>query len=152
MEKRTFHNDEPTSIDSLNRNQFASAFAKIAETCETPMVIGPYGTWGMGKTSLMKLIEKKLNKKKTRPVWFDAWQHQFDENPALALLHTLVDQLGLKQTEEVKKLLITIAGAFGSMLLKTTTNLKMKDINRLGERYEEERPGRRRRPDHFLYL
>ncbi len=138
MTKRAFHNDEPTDIDSLNRDQFAAAFAKIAETCETPMVIGLYGTWGMGKTSLMKLIEKKLNEEQTRPVWFDAWQHQFDENPALALLHTTVNQFDMMQKEEVKKLLIVIAGAFGSMLLKATTNLKMKDINQLGERYKEE--------------
>ncbi len=139
MEKRVFHNDEPTDIDGLNREQFAAAFAKIAENCETPMVVGLYGTWGMGKTSLMKLIEKKINKGKIRPVWFDAWQHQFDENPALALLHTIVDQFNMKQKEEVKKLLIVIAGAFGSMLLKASTSLKMKDINKLGERYEEER-------------
>lgn len=139
MEKRVFHNDEPTDIDRLNREQFAAAFAKIAENCETPMVIGLFGTWGMGKTSLMKLIEKKINKRKIRSVWFDAWQHQFDESPALALLHTIVDQFDMKQKEEVKKLLIVIAGAFGSMLLKASTSLKMKDINKLGERYEEER-------------
>ncbi len=133
----TIHNDEATQNDTLNRLQYAKAFARLAETCDTPLVIGLYGGWGIGKTSLMKQIEGQLDPSKTRPVWFDPWQHQFDESPALALLHTLVDTFDLQ--EEGKKLLTVIAGAFGSMLLKATTTLSLRDVDELGKRYEEER-------------
>lgn len=131
------HSDEPTKEDMLNREQYAEAFARLAETCETPLVIGLYGGWGMGKTTLMQLIEQKLDCEKVRAVWFDPWRHQFDESPAISLLHTVVDKF--KMGEEGKKLLTVIAGALGSILLKATTNLNLKDITKLGERYEEKR-------------
>jgi hypothetical protein len=41
-------NDEPTSNDKLNRELFAKGFAQLVKTCETPIVIGLYGTWGVG--------------------------------------------------------------------------------------------------------
>ena len=44
------HHDEPTSQDRLNRKQYAEALARLAESCNTPLVIGLYGTWGIGKT------------------------------------------------------------------------------------------------------
>ncbi|MFQ5561671.1 MAG: P-loop NTPase fold protein, partial [Nitrospinota bacterium] len=131
------HTDEATDTDSLGRDKYAEALADIAATCDSPLVIGLYGTWGMGKTSLMKLIEKKLDTKKNKTVWFDPWQHQFDENLALSLLHTVVDTFNMGG--EGKKILTVIAGAFGSMLLRATTALSMKDIDELGKRFEEER-------------
>ena len=148
------HNDEPTTSDKLNRTQYAVAFARLAETSETPLVIGLYGEWGVGKTSLMKLVEKNLKSDKAKSIWFDPWQHQFDENPALALLHTIVDKYEMK--EEGKKLLAVIATAFGSTLLKATTTLNAKDVDELGKRFEEERflvrDARVRLQEHFTKL
>ncbi len=133
------HNDEPAADDALNRKLFATALARVAESCDAPMVVGLYGTWGLGKTSLMKLIDRELDKSRTRTVWFDPWQHQFDENPALALLHGMVDSFGMSANEEIKKLLTVISAAFGSVLLKATTTLGLDDIDKLGTRYEEEK-------------
>ena len=100
-------------------------------------MIGLYGTWGIGKTSLMNLIREELTRSGTNTVWFDAWMHQFDESPSLALLHTVVNTFDMK--EEGKKRLAVIASAFGSLLLKATTTLELKDVDELGKRYEEER-------------
>jgi len=148
------HNDEATDVDKLNREQYAEAFARLAESCDTPLVIGLYGSWGIGKTSLMKLIERKLNPENSRSVWFDPWQHQFDETPALALLHTMVDTF--KMRSEAKKLMTVIAAAFGSIFLKVTTTMNIKDIDAIGQRYEEERfemrEARVRLHEHFRML
>ena len=130
-------NDEPTLKDTLNRDQYAKAFANLAESCDTPLVIGLYGTWGVGKTSLMKLIQNELDGNKVQTVWFDAWQHQSDDNPSLSLLQTVVDTF--KMGGEVKKLLMVIATAFGSAILKTTVHIKAKDLIKLGQMYEEGR-------------
>ena len=137
MELTSVLNDEPASKDRLNRDKYADAFARLAETCETPLVVGLYGTWGTGKTSLMRLIERKINKEKALSVWFDPWQHQFDESPLLALVHTLTAAANLGSQAE--KLLTVVASAFGSMILKATTSLSLKDIDELGERLERER-------------
>ncbi len=135
-EPTTYVNDEAAKEDKLNRDQYAKAFARLAETCDTPLVVGLYGGWGVGKTTLMELIEAKLDKNKARAVWFDPWQHQFDESPALALLHTVVDTFQMQK--EAKKLLTVVATAFGSILLRTTTGLKLKDLLWIGNRYEKE--------------
>ena len=153
-------NDEPTAEDRLNREQYAAAFARLAETCETPLVVGIYGTWGVGKTSLMRIIEKNLDKEKARAVWFDPWQHQFDENPVLGLVHTLINNLVGKRKEEAKKILAVIAGALGysvgARLLKPVMGIDAKDIDKIGKRYEEElflvREYRVRLKEHFQKL
>jgi formylglycine-generating enzyme required for sulfatase activity len=58
----------------------------------TPLVIGIYGPWGSGKTTLMQTVAEKLrNHKRTRqflvckPVWFQAWKHA-EEDAVLAAL------------------------------------------------------------------
>lgn len=131
--------DEPTSNDRLNREHYAKAFAQLSSSCKTPMVIGIYGSWGVGKTSLMKLTERFLDTDKIISIWFDPWQHQFDENPIVSLAHTLVQTLGKNVKEEGKKILAVISAAFGSTIFKSITGLSAKDILQFGKIYEEER-------------
>lgn len=130
--------DEASAEDRLNRQQFAQAFARLGENCQTPLVVGIFGTWGVGKTSFMRLIEANLDQEKALPLWFDPWMHQFDENPVVALAHTLVNALDPKWLQEGKKLLVAIANAFGSALLKVVTGLKPQDIYDFQKIYEEE--------------
>ena len=132
-----YYPDEPTVEDRLKRELYADAFANLARTCTPPFVICLYGGWGTGKTSLMQLIDQKLNKKEIGSVWFDPWGHQFDENPILGLLHKIVNTFSLGS--EGKKLLLVIAGALSSMLLNVMTKTSIKDIDDLGWRVEEER-------------
>jgi hypothetical protein len=101
------------------------------------MVIGLYGGWGTGKTSLMRQIQAALNPNTTRSIWFDPWKHQFDEAPALSLLHTLVDTFGIES--EARKYLTIIGSAFASIFLKQTTSLSLSDVDAIAKRYEDER-------------
>ncbi|MHC4316402.1 MAG: P-loop NTPase fold protein [Planctomycetota bacterium] len=48
--------DEATIKDELNRKIYVDSLTEMALTCETPMVIGIHGQWGMGKTSMMYQI------------------------------------------------------------------------------------------------
>jgi hypothetical protein len=131
------YNDEPTKVDLLQRGRYVEGLGNIVRGCETPMVIGLYGAWGVGKTSLMQQIQEKLQPDASiRTVWFDAWQHQFDEHPALSLLHTMVDTLELKRG--VKKALITIAVALSASALRTTQIVDPEDIKTTLESYNQE--------------
>jgi predicted KAP-like P-loop ATPase len=94
----------------------------MAESCETPLVIGLYGTWGIGKTSMMRQIQAELDANKVETVWFDPWQHQFDENPVLALLHTALRDLDENTREHLKGTLISLAAALSSVALNALTN------------------------------
>ena len=131
-------NDEPTDRDHLGREAFAASLAHIARTAEAPLVVGLYGRWGVGKTSLLKLVAKELEgDTRVRTVWFDAWQHQFDEHPAVALLHTLTrGDAGVMQA--AKKTLFAVSRALGDITLRLTTPLKIDDVERSLEAYEEQ--------------
>jgi len=52
-----------------------------------------YGDWGSGKTSLMRHIEKKIDQKIYYPIFFQAWQHEKDENLALSLCDALTSSI-----------------------------------------------------------
>lgn len=129
-------NDEATTEDCLDRLRYASALARICETCDTPMVIGIFGGWGAGKTSLMNLIECELAPDRVASVRFDAWQHQHDENPALSLMHTIVEQFNM--SGQARKLLAMITLGLGT-LVANWAQVNVDDLKKFGEQYEQER-------------
>ena len=62
---------------------------------KTPMVIGIYGPWGSGKTSLMQTVQTQLLEAKPsethrvcKPVWFQAWKYAEED----AILAALVEE------------------------------------------------------------
>ncbi len=135
----SFRNDEPAEIDLLKREDYVQALAEMVRTCNTPMVIGLYGRWGYGKTSIMKLVENELEKDSgIKKIWFDPWRCQFDEHPALGLLHAMFDQLDLEgeQRKSAKKILETIGLALGDMAIRSVTPLTIGGIKKYFEQYE----------------
>ena len=91
--------DVPTDEDMLGYTEFAQAMAeKIASAVknkETPFTIGIHGAWGSGKTSFLKLIEKELGNNKIKPIWFNAWKYNQEDNLWSALLQRILDQAPL---------------------------------------------------------
>ena len=66
---------------------------------KTPLVIGVYGKWGSGKTTLMKSIQNKLKKdekkrkgspdpkyRTCKTVWFQAWKYKNEDEVMAALI------------------------------------------------------------------
>ena len=147
---RRILNDEPAAEDSLDRGQIANALGRVISNCQPPLVIGLYGTWGHGKTSLMRQVESVLvagenGDQECVPVWFDAWQHQFDEEPVLALLHTMVevdelrDKLGRRATKRLRRHLRTIGDAFGGVVLRKAAAMTLGELRDMGDRSEDKR-------------
>ncbi len=56
-------------------------------------MIALYGNWGSGKTTLIQALEKKLDKKKYKPMVFYAWKYEKDQNLAFSLYECLLDKL-----------------------------------------------------------
>lgn len=50
-----------------------------------------YGEWGSGKSTLMKYLEKEL-KGEFNTFFFEAWEHETDDNLALSLLEFLLNK------------------------------------------------------------
>ncbi len=59
-------NDRPTGEDKLGYDDYAKAFAQVLANpdTKTPLTIGIYGSWGMGKSFLMEKIKEQLKKVK----------------------------------------------------------------------------------------
>lgn len=91
-------NDEPTTDDKLGRRALAEELALQIGHCQPPYVLGIDGDWGSGKTSFLRLLEAALRSgpRKCHVVFFEAWRHQFEEQPAVALLHSIRDQFSLR--------------------------------------------------------
>jgi predicted KAP-like P-loop ATPase len=63
---------------------------------QTPLVIGIYGAWGTGKTTLMKTVESRLQQqggiapyRSCKTVWFQAWKYAEEE----AILAALIEEI-----------------------------------------------------------
>ena len=57
-----------------------------------PLTIAVTGEWGSGKSSLMNLLRVDLRRYGFRPVWFNAWHHQKEENLLASLLEMVRSQ------------------------------------------------------------
>lgn len=136
--------DEATVKDELNRKIYVDSLTEMALTCETPMVIGIHGQWGMGKTSMMYQIRDQLDKKhesEAKTVWFSPWEYQYESSPVLPLLHTIREEFGLTGKSEKKgmKLLNILSTLGGELLLTALTGgkISIKDVIGLGKNYEK---------------
>ena len=98
--------DNETDIDFLNFSGVAKTAAKMIRNVQPkPVSIGVSGAWGVGKSSLIKLIRNELQLDKSRPketllsengfvfVEFNAWLYQGYDDARAALLETVAQTL-----------------------------------------------------------
>jgi predicted KAP-like P-loop ATPase len=66
---------------------------------KTPLVIGIYGPWGSGKTTLMKTVKRFLKNsdytnrdgcRKCKTVWFQAWKYDKEDEILAALVEEIL--------------------------------------------------------------
>ncbi len=133
--------DEPVMEDALKRYEYVDCLAELARSATPPMVIGVFGEWGSGKTSMLHQVRARLDDDSSgcATVWFDSWLHQYDENPVLPLLHAIVTDLGLDGRENVTGALRTVSEALGSLILSSTINVNPPFVQRALKAYGEEK-------------
>ena len=92
--------DLPTTEDHLDFEASAAVLAGIVSDKDTatPITVGVFGTWGTGKTSLMRMIEAALIKQsrrrrglKAHTIWFDAWKYDKERELWRALLMRVLE-------------------------------------------------------------
>lgn len=89
--------------DALEFSAYADVIARTVRGTRGPFTIGVFGEWGMGKTSLMRLVEKEVGDSNTKdsiiiPVWFNAWMFERVEYPVIPLIKTIVKALKENET------------------------------------------------------
>jgi hypothetical protein len=93
MANKTFILDDlPTDIDALDFQPYVDTLVDVLQTCNTPLTVGVFGTWGSGKTSLMRMVRKGLPSAFT-VAWFDAWKYDKEETLWRAFLLSILSAL-----------------------------------------------------------
>lgn len=54
--------DEAATVDLFNINKHLDGLSRFIKACNTPMTISIQGSWGSGKTSIMKMVGMRLKK------------------------------------------------------------------------------------------
>ncbi len=91
--------DKPSDIDLLGFSDYADALADFIKHPKTakPLTLGIDAPWGMGKTTLMRMLRERLAQPKSKSalptVWFDAWKYDSEESLWAALVLEILAQV-----------------------------------------------------------
>ena len=91
--------DNVSEVDILFYEPYANVIADISKNPNyKPLTIGVFGVWGAGKSTLMKLIEQKIDvdsrkKGKTLCININAWTFEGYEDAKIALMEALLREI-----------------------------------------------------------
>lgn len=110
----TLWKDSETVVDYLNFDYIIDAVVNIVLDEElSPSSIGLYGDWGSGKSSLMKMVETRLDEKKNDSIMcikFNGWLFEGYEDAKTALCGTILEKMhdNKKLSAKAKKKIKTL--------------------------------------------
>jgi hypothetical protein len=86
--------DDPADDPALGFADYADAFAEIVSGSPPRFAVGIFGSWGSGKTTLMRAIWARIERRSdVIPVWFNAWRYEREEHLIIPLLDVLREAL-----------------------------------------------------------
>ncbi len=92
--------DDPAEIPGLGFDAYASALAEVILRSKAEFAVGIFGSWGSGKTTLMRAIERALARHDSVvAVWFTAWRYERDPHLIVPLLDVLREALDKRAGE-----------------------------------------------------
>jgi predicted KAP-like P-loop ATPase len=90
--------DNETATDLLGFKVHADLIKSVVtDSALLPVVLGVFGDWGGGKSSIMKMLEQDLNSEEYKDVvclYFNGWMFEGYEDAKTALLSSILIQLG----------------------------------------------------------
>jgi len=106
----------------LNFSEFAHALRNVIFNpgTHTPFIVGVFGRWGTGKTTLMRMLERELAASDATTVWFSAWLYGQEKEIWAAFLQSLTSRLAsrLRFSEKLRfSASVFQRGLSGTMLL-----------------------------------
>ena len=119
VKKSKMYSDAPIKdAKRFNFDAYSDVISKIILNKEnnTPFSIAINGSWGRGKTTLMKTIREKLknesgkrNNRKVKSVWFDAWKYSETDTMLAALVFEIFEEMA-REKGLIDKLKAKIVG------------------------------------------
>ena len=120
------YNDKPNKEPSLNFELYAKELGKIAVKATTgnegAFTVGIFGSWGSGKTTLMRCIERKFenhtehfgveefeshlhnfDKTNFKTIWFNPWKYDDTHGIRNALIQTILREMAENSQRAIVK-------------------------------------------------
>lgn len=106
-------NDKETEFDLLGYEKIADTILEVVKDNHLrPLTVGVYGDWGVGKSTILSLLRKKVKNlpaaetKKIHTIIFNGWLFQGYDDTKSALMETIVTDLATLQpgVDKVKTL------------------------------------------------
>ena len=102
--------DTETTTDLLGYTVHANLLKQVIMSEQNlPVTIGLYGDWGSGKSSILKILEDRIqndadSKDDSIVIYFDGWSFESFDDAKMALIQGIVDKLeeNEKLTENIK--------------------------------------------------
>jgi DNA polymerase III delta prime subunit len=141
LEQNIFNPDTPLidpKLDKFKRFPFAQRVAEIITNLKDPnsIIIGIYGKWGEGKSTVLNFIEKELTKENENKniicVCFNPWYFGDEVSLIKSFFDTLEDSLikNMPSKEKIiRKYLKYYANVISGLKLGLTLDLKFVKIN-----------------------
>jgi hypothetical protein len=135
-----FLNDQETEVDLLYYEPIANTVVKlIRETPGAPITVGVHGDWGAGKSSVLKMTQRQLERdERVLCLWFNGWTFEGFEDAKTVVIETIVDELrrarpaSTKVAEAARKVLkridwLKVAKKAGGLAFTAITGLPSLD-------------------------
>ena len=91
--------------DQLKIKAHIEALETFIIRTKTPLTIGIQGSWGTGKTSLLKMLEYKFEENEKTPykqIWINAWEHSLLSSPEETLIKIIEEIVSELDTDSGK--------------------------------------------------
>lgn len=91
--------DKETDEDLLGYTVHAGLLKQVVISKQNlPVTIGLYGSWGSGKSSILKILEKQIQEEEDSKgnsivIYFDGWSFESFDDAKMALIQGIVDKL-----------------------------------------------------------
>lgn len=97
--------DSESKVDYLNYSEVSEMICDlVSDDGMLPISLGVYGTWGVGKSSILQLIETQLGSDdRNLVVMFDAWLYQDFEEAKSALMTVIAKSIYESAPESLKE-------------------------------------------------
>lgn len=97
--------EDPYKNDALDRKSYAEAIESLIQAYQGGIVIAINGEWGSGKSVFLDMLSKDLSYRKEKPYCtasLNAWQHEYFNDPTLAMLSCIQSILPEENESHVK--------------------------------------------------